>query len=299
MKPVNHKLRQKSGVSITEAYLRNECFDTTTKCYHSVSYDGSFRDCGYRQRMLTELCLLQDYYCCYCMRRVGKNQSHATLEHIIPQSLGSTLGTDKAENKRIAYELRKYYSFGHDAISPRRVMLTNYFLAVRKPRQIPPHPHTVAYHNFAMSCNGSFLPDSISSVCCNNPRGDALVNPVYLASDIESQVEYKDNGIMLPKIGARLYSDIVLCINKAKLNCRELQEIRHLWYLLRKQPLQLLRDYENLNEINRRGKLVALLLPFYGAKEASKMAQTFARISQWATFLAYGWFYDYYNKNYP
>lgn len=249
--------------------------------------------------MLTELCLLQDYYCCYCMRRVGKNQSHATLEHIIPQSLGSTLGTDKAENKRIAYELRKYYSFGHDAISPRRVMLTNYFLAVRKPRQIPPHPHTVAYHNFAMSCNGSFLPDSISSVCCNNPRGDALVNPVYLASDIESQVEYKDNGIMLPKIGARLYSDIVLCINKAKLNCRELQEIRHLWYLLRKQPLQLLRDYENLNEINRRGKLVALLLPFYGAKEASKMAQTFARISQWATFLAYGWFYDYYNKNYP
>lgn len=68
---------------------------------------------------------------------------------------------------------------------------------------------------------------------------------------------------------------------------------------MRKQPLQLLLDYENLNEINRRGKLVALLLPFYGAKESSKVAQHFARISAWSTFLAYDWFYDYYNENYP
>lgn len=299
MKPVDHKLRQKSGVAITEAYLRNECLDTTTKCYHSVNYDGSFRDCGYHQDMLTELCLLQNYYCCYCMRRIGENQHHATLEHIIPQSLGSTFGLSRAENMRINKELSDYYAFGHDAISLRRVRLTAYFLDVRKPRHIPPYPHTVAYHNFAMSCDGSFLPDTISSASCNNPRGNKLINPVYLASDIEAQVEYNKAGAMLPKSGVRLYTDITLCIDKAKLNCKQLTEIRRLWYEFRKLPLQDLYLLQNFNEITRRGKLVAKLMPIYGPKESSRLAQQYARISQWATFLAYDWFHSYYSSNYP
>ena len=218
MQYINKKANENEGNLITDEYLENECKTTDQLTgdvrYQNIDYAGSFSSSGYKKQMLELGMVSQQRYCCYCLRKIGKSKS-ATLEHIIPQKSASTEGYDR-----------------YAELSNQQVILTPEYTSEENQTR-PPHPHTVAWNNLVVSCDGRFpIDNQVSSHCCNNARSSEYAPPVYYLPDLESQLVYMQNGTLLPRDGNN-QNDIRATIGSAKLNCQALKEIRRLWYLLR------------------------------------------------------------------
>ncbi|MDE6559207.1 MAG: hypothetical protein K2K29_04925 [Muribaculaceae bacterium] len=223
--------------------------------------------------MLNLLGELQDQYCCYCMRRINMGSDEATLEHIIPQSMTQTA------------DMKPYFDLGYDSLSSERLIATREFCGLYSP-DIPPRPHSVAYHNFALSCNGSFAEGGIS-MCCNNYRGNSFVNPVYLNEGVADMVEYCCDGEMRPVSGCVLYGDIVDMIKNTGLNCKNLKTIRRIWYALSEVGLD---DILNLKREKDR-KLLLLKYLDWAPKELNKLVEFYIEDTHWDLLMSYKWFH--------
>lgn len=221
MRYIDKNAKRAEGRNITDKYLVNECrtIDPVTGNirYMNVDYSGSFTNRGYKNKLLELGMTLQNKFCCYCLREIGKKQS-ATLEHIIPQSSATADGYNR-----------------YNELSEHEIILTSDFVSAHN-QSCPPYPHTVAWNNLVVSCNGCFpLDNNVSSHCCNNARSSDFAPPVYYLRDIESRIVFMQDGTMMAGNGD-LHDDVQSTINAAKLNYSALKEIRRLWYLLRNHP---------------------------------------------------------------
>lgn len=272
MKHIDHIKASVSGNKITDNYL-SVCFNQQTRM-HSVDYDSSFRVSGKRGEMIQLLGRLQNNLCCYCMRKLQLNSAETTLEHIIPQSIGSTV------------DMQPYFNLGYPNLLAEHLIASREFSSLRSP-SIPPRPHTVAYFNFTLSCNGTFLPDGIS-VCCNNYRQDKFINPVFFNPDIEQQVTYNSDGKIYPVHGCHLFAEITDLIVKTRLNYKELVEIRKIWHALSNITLK---EIEEKNTEPQRKRL--LLINLTGnIKEINKLADKYKINQRWKTLMSYSWFHQ-------
>ena len=221
MRYIDKNAKRTEGRNITDEYLDNECRTadpvTGTIRYLNVDYSGSFTNKGYKNKLLELGMALQNKFCCYCLRKIGKKQ-FATLEHIIPQSAAKVDGYNH-----------------YNELSEQEIVLTSDFTSAHDQTR-PPYPHTVAWNNLVVSCNGCFpLDNNVSSHCCNNARSSGFAPPVYYLNDIDSRIVFMQDGTMMAGDGD-LHDDVQATINAAKLNYPALKEIRRLWYLLRKRP---------------------------------------------------------------
>lgn len=271
MKYLDHVRGRVRGCRITDSYLA-ACFNQQTRMY-SPDYEGTFRTSGRRDEMTSLLGELQDCHCCYCMRKIRMGTEEATLEHIIPQSVTQTS------------EMKPYFDLGYDSLRREHLIATREFCGLYSP-VIPPRPHTVAYHNFALSCNGSFV-DGGRSLCCNNYRGNAFVNPVYLNGGVADMVEYCRDGEMRPVSGCGLYGDIVDMIKDTGLNCNNLKMIRRIWFALSEV------DLDSILSLKREKDRKLLLLKYldWPPKELNKCIEFFIRDAHWDLLMAYRWFH--------
>lgn len=261
------------GNRITDEYLENECktSDPVTGCvrYINIDYAGSFTNRGYKNRLLKLGMDMQQKYCCYCLRKI-ENSKQATLEHIIPQKLTTTNGYDT-----------------YSELSAHEIVLTDDFRSAPNQNR-PPYPHTVAWNNLVVSCNGHFpLDNNVTSHCCNNARSSDFAPPVYYLPDIEARIIYMQDGTMLAQIG-ELYDNVQDTIRAAKLNHQSLKEIRRLWYLLRNLPYKEI--VKCLHDRNLRMKTLISVFNMDNKKDVDFIFK-YHRNEYWEVFMKYHLFY--------
>lgn len=119
-----------------------------------------------RQKLIDEVLLPeQDNRCCYCMRQIADHNDEASIEHIIPKQ---TISPN---------QMNRYFTLRSGGLNSRNVCLTSYY--VNRGNVGAPYPHHVAYHNFAVACKQ-----------CNNGRGSAEIEPLFLYRGIKNEVTY-------------------------------------------------------------------------------------------------------------
>lgn len=271
--------RHVDGNNITEKYLADKCVvsEKGRQVYRNIDYAGTFRP-DYSNEMAILLGDVQNDMCCYCMRRLPKGSTLITLEHIIPQS--SSID-----------EFNRYISLGYDELSDRNLIHTDVFSgkSISTPR--PPLPHSVAYHNFLISCDGSFIPDNNSHLCCNNARQEKFLFPVFFDQDIEKNIEYTPSGEAKAGDNVKQKSKITIAISAAKLNCKSLVEIRQIWYCLRHIDLDSI-----INAVNDRKTRIILIMNY--CKDSYLMKKYATYSYKWELLLSYSWFHGYYKRHY-
>lgn len=269
MRYIDKNANSAEGDHITDDYLENECKMTDPLTgdirYMNIDYSGSFTSEGYKDRMLELGMVSQSRFCCYCLRKIGKKQS-ATLEHIIPQKASETVDFDN-----------------FNELSKTEITLTLDFTTAHNQGR-PPYPHTVAWNNLVVSCDGHFpLDNNVSSHCCNNARSSDFAPPVYYLKDIESRIVFMQNGTMMTAD-----DDVKATIRAAKLNCQSLKEIRRLWYLLRNTSY---RDIVRcLYDRNLRNKILYSVFCMESIADIHFIYK-YQRDEYWQVFMKYHLFY--------
>jgi hypothetical protein len=187
--------------------------------------------------ILTDLLLKeQSNHCCYCMRRLNFEDEEKTVEHLIPNKI----------DKNKTYEERKNifekYLNPNTVLNNKTVCFADDFIK-NEETKFPPYPHTVAYHNLTISCNGKFS-RSGSAIHCNLKRGDGYVKPFVLNSKVSEEFEYEPNGYVLWKDkDEKKKIEKKDALKKLELNIDRLRMIRRIWYYA-------VQNEENLMEFN-------------------------------------------------
>lgn len=273
---------QQQGRAITEDYIRNQCA-TIEGRYINISY-SRFCSLGYASRMVDCLRNVQGDYCCYCMRDMSMNRGAVTLEHIIPQH---------PENGDVS----KYRNLGIEALNAETLSLVEEF-AKAPDQTMPPYPHNVAFDNFLNSCNGTFPDKGVSSICCNNKRGNTYAIPLPLYPDACQMVIYQEDGEVQPNAQHPQAADIAIAIAAYRLKCENLKVIRRMWYLLRHTEYNTL--VQCLNDGNLRARTLNSVL--YRDKrylDTDAKVWKYQNKEYWQTFLSYHWFQNKYLEQYP
>ena len=273
---------QQQGRAITEDYVRNHCA-TIEGRYLNISY-SEFCSLGYGTKMMDCLRKVQGNYCCYCMRDISMNSGAVTLEHVIPQHPGNG-------------DVDKYSQLGIEALNAETLSLVEEF--VQAPDQtMPPYPHNVAFDNFLNSCNGTFPDKGVSSICCNNKRGNTYAIPLPLYPDAAQMVIYQEEGEIQPNTQHPLASDIAISIAAYKLKCENLKIIRRMWYLLRHTEYDIL--VQCLNDGDLRNKtLNSVLFKEKRYMIIDSLVCKYFNKEYWKTVLSYHWFKDKYLELFP
>jgi hypothetical protein len=165
--------------------------------------------------------------CCYCMRRLD-NGKEETLEHIIPNKLKDKTAFERYLNSKTALN-NKNICFAPDFIA-------------NETETYPPYPHTIAYQNLLISCDGK-INRSGTSVHCNNKRGDDFVEPFVLYSDACNNIEYNSDGFIEWRHEKM--------DNSLNLNYDRLRIIRRIWMLAYKNHIDLM-------SLDEKGKIIFL-----------------------------------------
>lgn len=298
MQYIDKSKHKAEGTQVTTDYLRNCCIDELGQ-YCNIDYAGTFHtaksDNGKAYSKLMEMVLMenQQRYCCYCMRKIDGSEM-ATLEHIIPQSLNSTQG-------KAAQELAFYQRMPELAAA--EIALTDTFKG-KQATMRQPLPHTVAYNNLVVSCAGTF-PDKLKlatgnpiACCCNHERKNKRALPVYFLQHIASMVDYLKHGEVRAVRNTDWTNDIDEVIHNASLNCKSLQQIRYMWFVL--SDCDINEIYLCSSNADKRKKLLCEML--FSDKAPNKddafaLFNKFNKQDYWDTFMHYQWFYHVYRQS--
>lgn len=271
--------RSRNGGNITAAYL-SSCWNPEASRFVGIDYDGNFRSSGTYARMVDFLCSeVQDHLCCYCMRRFS-HLGDVTLEHIIP-------------HRSRVDDFPMYFQFGYDGLDDTHIEpLTTFIINRHSPNSDIPHPHTVAYHNFAASCDGAFIPDLPGGKCCNLARGNSFIDPLFLSHNAAQRIAYTEDGMAVPTNDSDILAQNF--INATKLNTPRLREIRLLWYRLSEFTRE---DILGITTENERQEMLTRVL-FRDSSELNRdisILKNYKNPSYWLTLMSYDWFYEYYS----
>ncbi len=183
MKFIDKSLKKDEGEAIVTEFLncfykRKGAFPNDVYNAFSSEIDDNHGHAKFRQRLVDEVLLPeQDGLCCYCLRRLEGCRT-MTVEHIMPNH-----ANDKAELDKYRIRPTVLDSLPH----------TNDF-KVQIPNTTPPHPHSVAYQNLVVSCDGDLFNEKTKPVCCNLKRKHVFIHPFILYSNINNSLIYTLNG---------------------------------------------------------------------------------------------------------
>ena len=288
---IDKTTNRNDGDAKTKYYLEHKCKNPATMRFMHIRYKDEvsigekFSGTRVYRDMRTLLLSEQNNYCCYCLRKIGDEPlGSATIEHIIPESCPPD-------------DLAKYRTAPN--LKATQIILTNDFEAATV-QTMPPYPHTVAYRNFVVSCNGTFpnkregKGKTGTKQCCNNKRGNEYVFPVYFRKHIHGNVKYKPNGTMQPQKGCKYKREILNLIENTGLYCEPLKEIRHLWYELRNCDINTIIACE---DETARDALFTTNLSDLTMDE--DLIKTYKKDEYWNTLMLYDKFHEIMRQQYP
>ena len=141
--------------------------------------DDAHNHVQFRQRLINEVLIQeQDGLCCYCMRRLSECKK-MTIEHVMPNHAVDKTELDKYRTR--ATELDGLpHSEDFKSLSP----IT-----------YPPHPHSIAYQNLLLSCDGNLFNENPTPQCCNLKRKHTFLPPFVLYSNIIQTFIYTADGM--------------------------------------------------------------------------------------------------------
>lgn len=281
MKYIDKKPFLKDAHQVTDNYLNSVCKideGNGTYLYLNVDYDGTFNSSGAKGQIIQLALRSQECLCCYCMRDLSMENQQITLEHIIPQSC----------SKR---EFGDYINLGVEYLSDEDVIRTKEFINVTNIK-IPPRPHTVTFENLTASCDGTFPDKKGCSMCCNHKRGNAFVYPMFYISMVENEMDYMDDGTIQPKVQSPHQDEFRDTINKTRLNCTSLKDIRRLWHLLRGIDFQVLQDCITDTDLREKTLLHVLFKEEEQGEQDANILEKYKKDDYWQTLMLYHWFHN-------
>ncbi len=183
MKYIDKSLHKQRGEQIVSEFL--DCFHTRTGTYPDDMYktfcqeiDDAHGHIKFSKRLKDEvLAPEQDGRCCYCMKKLSTCLI-TTVEHVMPNHAKDKNELDKYRAKPTALD-----GLPHTAD----------FIAM-SPVVYPPHPHSIAYQNLILSCDGDLFNEKSKPVCCNLKRQHAFLPPVVLYPNITQTFRYLIDG---------------------------------------------------------------------------------------------------------
>lgn len=184
MEHIDKSLKKQQGERIVTEFLNR--FHDRTGGYPDDMYsafskeiDDAHNHVRFRQRLVDEVLMAeQNEHCCYCMRNLPKC-GKVTIEHIMPNHAANKAELDEYRTK--ATEL--------DGLPH-----SDDFKSL-EPIAYPPHPHSIAYQNLVLSCDGDFFKEKTKSVCCNLKRKHAFLPPFVLYPNIKQTFVYTIDGM--------------------------------------------------------------------------------------------------------
>ena len=281
MKYIDKSTHLQAGHEITDLYLETTCkVDDGSGNYHyqNVDYDGTFGDTGAKGAMTQLVLDNQENFCCYCMRGLHVQNQEVTLEHIIPQSCD-------------AAKFNYYIGLDVTPLTANNVVRTGDFTGVQNV-VTPPRPHTVTFENLVASCDGTFPDKTGSSQCCNHKRGNEDIYPLFYVVTVGNEITYTQDGSMQPNAQCAHRAEYRITIEKARLNCTNLQDIRRLWHLFATEKIEDLAACL----IDKDKRVMLLLQVLYHDErlmvQDARIQNKFMRDDYWKTFLMYHWFHQ-------
>lgn len=184
MKYIDKSLRKQQGERIITEFL--DCFHNRMKAYPNDMYkafsseiDDAHNHVKFRQRLVDEVLKPeQNEHCCYCMRNLSEC-NNVTIEHIMPNH-----AADKAE-------LDEYRTRATEL----DCLLHPDDFKVLDPIVYPPHPHSIAYQNLVLSCDGDLFKEKTKPACCNLKRKHEFLPPFILYPNITQTFVYTKDGM--------------------------------------------------------------------------------------------------------
>lgn len=280
MKFIDKDAHLQAGRDITDQYLETTCKVDDgggSFCYQNVDYEGSFGKTGAKDAMTWLALDNQENFCCYCMRDLHMQNQDVTLEHIIPQSSDNAM-------------FNTYLELNVAPLTANNVVRTGDFTGVPNVK-MPPRPHTVTFENLVASCDGTFPDKTGSSQCCNHKRGQEEIYPLFYVVTVADEIIYTQDGSMQPDVQCIHQAEYRKTIEKVRLNCTNLQDIRRLWHLFAEVRIEDLTAC--LADKNRRAKLLMQVL-YHDAclmTQDVRIHNKFMKDKYWKTFLLYHWFH--------
>lgn len=184
MKYIDKSLKRSQGEAIVTEFLN--CFLRRLGTFPDDMYnafskeiDDNHNHIKFLQRLKDEVLMPeQDGHCCYCMRNL-KACRRITVEHIMP---------NHADNKE---ELDMYRK------KPTELDGLPHSEDFKKmePITFPPHPHSIAYQNLVLSCDGDLFKENSKAICCNLKRMHKFLLPFILYPDITKKFVYTMDGM--------------------------------------------------------------------------------------------------------
>lgn len=279
---------RKADGSIRKISDGKKCYDRFSKpAYKKGKAFGNPDKTGWLDVLIKE----QSDRCCYCMRRVVRDE--ISVEHVLPESFE---GLD---------ELQEYEFYASQSPSIRNhVELASRF-AVRRfaggaeISVLTCFPHPIAHGNLTVACMNKKDGQEIGC-CCNNHRGNARILPLMLMSDVEEHVGYTSDGTM--QITYPNTDNIVIdTIQRLNINNGTLKEVRSIWCKISAT------EYEpaTLSSFNLAQRM-SMFKQLFGTNTFSEIPEQYRKYANatdsgtpdyWNLLMQYDWFLDYYRNN--
>ena len=264
------KLRNE-GEAIIDAFLKRlqEAGEYPDDLYEAFKSDKDENGEYSKDKLIKVLLTEQDNHCCYCMKKLDRNEDEITLEHLILNSIT---------------ERQKYNEyFKRNTVLNNKVCLAKDFID-KNETNTPPYPHTVDYENLAASCDGKFFSRTEKYVqCCNLKRENKYMEPIVLYDTIHNEFEYTTNGFAIWKNETSIFP----LTSTLGLNAPVLRMIRRIWFYAKDNQI-------DLEKINRQEVLCGLLGEFTDKEFADtnyfEILSNFQNDGYWNLLLKYSYF---------
>lgn len=109
----------------------------------------------------------------------------------------------------------------------------------------PPHPHSIAYQNLTLSCDGVLIDNNSRTICCNLKRGHRFLPPFILYPDIEQKFKYSESGIAEWTEDPEQPESPQNVTRTLGLNTQLLRMIRRIWFFCSDNELDPRKDEKN------------------------------------------------------
>lgn len=219
MRYIDKSLNRQKGERIVTEFL--DCFHKRTGTFPDDMYKAFSKEIDdahdhkiFRQRLVTDVLYPeQDGLCCYCMRKLS-DCCRITVEHIMPNHAFDKTELDMYRKKATALD-------GLPHPTDFKAVDTIVY---------PPHPHSIAYQNLLLSCDGDFFRENTKPRCCNLKRKHTFLPPLVLYKDIEDTFVYMVDGTAEWKEDTELPSSRNNAVRILGLNDNVLKMIRRIWF---------------------------------------------------------------------
>ena len=277
MKYIDKSLKKSQGEIIVSEFL--DCFHRRTGTYPNDMYnafsseiDDAHNHAKFLQRLKDEVLMSeQDGHCCYCMRNLQTCRK-VTVEHIMPNHAVNKEELDE-------YRIRPTELDGLPHPDDFKAM---------NPIAYPPHPHSIAYQNLVLSCDGDFFRENSKAMCCNLKRMHKFLPPFILYPDIAQRFVYTVDGMAEWIDDPEPPESKDNAMRILGLNTSVLRMVRRIWFFCNDNALNpLLGNRENI--INT---MMGNFNPSSTTENEINMLLNFKKDKYWNLLLAYDAFQD-------